>query len=113
MSQRLQYGTGTKKGRKNKPVDWVCMLCTNYNYSFRVLCKVLSNLGNRCHIQSRDLNQPPKMKEEPALEIGCQIVEPETKCEQVLGLQFPQMVFLAIEEEQSYEEGEEEMKYKT
>lgn len=51
--QRTHQQNKTKKVRQN---DWVCSLCNNYNYSFRVSCKLSFYSGNRCHIQLRNNN---------------------------------------------------------
>ena len=93
MSQRLDQKVTNKRLAKGKPIDWVCSLCKNYNYSFRVKCKYSIYLGNRCHIQSRDTNHiaahPIPMK-------NYDIMEADTKCEVCSGLQFPQMVLVAL-----------------
>lgn len=41
---------GTKSNSHNKPLDWVCVLCNNLNFSFRKKC-------NRCKTQTRVQNE--------------------------------------------------------
>lgn len=43
--------------RKCKEGDWVCIRCSNYNYSFRNICKYGIMLGNRCRVQSKEDNK--------------------------------------------------------
>lgn len=47
-----------KKGARPRYNDWICTLCFNYNYSFRLECKFISDVGNRCHMQLRSQNYP-------------------------------------------------------
>ena len=47
-----------KKGTRPRYNDWICTLCFNYNYSFRLECKFIFDVGNRCHMQLRSQNYP-------------------------------------------------------
>ncbi len=44
------------KKRKERDGDWICFVCCNYNYAFRALCIKFENLGNRCHMQTKEEN---------------------------------------------------------
>ena len=42
-----------KKAQTNREGDWICQVCSNYNYSFRLKCNWNTNAGNRCQVQSK------------------------------------------------------------
>lgn len=45
-----------QSSRKSRQGDWICICCSNYNFTFRKICKQLNDIGNRCHYQTKEAN---------------------------------------------------------
>ena len=92
------------KAKKVKHNDWICSLCNNYNYSFRVSCSSSIYSGNRCHIQSRNNNICKDMHVNAKLANFIHYLdEPETSYEPFNINNFPNFLFFSLAEECPYE----------